>query len=38
MVYIRTEREIEKISRSCQIVADTLCMLEEYVKDGTKVS
>ena len=38
MVYIRTEREIEKISRSCQIVADTLFMLEEYVKDGTKVS
>ncbi len=38
MVYSRTEREIEKISRSCQIVADTLFMLEEYVKDGTKVS
>ena len=38
MVYIRSEREIEKISRSCQIVADTLFMLEEYVKDGTKVS
>ena len=38
MVYIRTKNEIEKISKSCQIVADTLFMLEEYVKDGMKIS
>ena len=38
MVHIRTEREINKISKSCQIVADTLLMLEEYVHDGIKIS
>ena len=38
MVHIRTEREINKISKSCQIVADTLLMLEEYVHDGMKIS
>ena len=38
MVHIRTESEISKISKSCQIVADTLLMLEEYVKEGVKIS
>ena len=38
MVHIRTEREINKISKSCQIVADTLLMLEEHVHDGMKIS
>ena len=38
MVHIRTEDEINKISNSCQIVADTLLMLEQYVKPGVKVS
>ena len=38
MVHIRTEDEINKISKSCQIVADTLLMLEQYVKEGVKVS
>ena len=38
MVHIRTEEEINKISKSCQIVADTLIMLEQYVKEGVKVS
>ena len=38
MVHIRTESEISKISKSCQIVADTLLMLEEYVHDGIKIS
>ena len=38
MVHIRTESEINKISNSCQIVADTLLMLEEYVHEGMKVS
>ena len=38
MVYIRTESEINKISKSCQIVADTLIMLEKYVHDGMKIS
>jgi methionyl aminopeptidase len=34
MVRVRTEREIELISESCQIVADTLDMLTSYVKPG----
>ena len=38
MVYTRTESEIDKISKSCQIVADTLLMLEEHVKDGIRIS
>ena len=31
MVYTRSEREINMISKSCQIVADTIEMLSEYV-------
>ena len=38
MVHIRTQREIEKIAKSCQIVADTLIMLEKHVVSGVKVS
>ena len=38
MVHIRTEDEINKISKSCQIVADTLLMLEEHIEDGVKIS
>ena len=38
MVHIRTESEINKISKSCQIVADTLLMLEDYVREGMKIS
>ncbi len=38
MVYTRSKKEIEKISRSCQIVADTLNMLEPFIKEGTCVS
>tara|TARA_Y100000590_G_scaffold460828_1_gene621072 strand:- start:1241 stop:1996 length:756 start_codon:yes stop_codon:yes gene_type:complete len=38
MVHTRTQREIEKISKSCQIVADTLIMLEEYIAPDTPVS
>ena len=38
MVHIRSEIEISKISKSCQIVADTLLMLEEYVQEGVKIS
>lgn len=38
MVHIRTESEINKISKSCQIVADTLLMLEDYVREGIKIS
>ena len=38
MVHIRTESEINKISKSCQIVADTLLMLEDYVHEGMKIS
>jgi len=38
MVHIRSESEISKISKSCQIVADTLLMLEKYVQEGVKIS
>ena len=38
MVNMRTNSEIEKISKSCQIVADTLIMLEPYIVPGTSVS
>ena len=38
MVHIRTESEINKIFKSCQIVADTLLMLEDYVREGMKIS
>ncbi len=34
MVAIRSDREIEFIARSCQIVADTLNLLEGYIHDG----
>ena len=38
MVHTRSISEIDKIARSCQIVADTLIMLEPYVIDGACVS
>ena len=38
MVYLRSDDEINKISISCQIVADTLNMIKDYVKPGAKVS
>ena len=38
MVNMRTNSEIEKISKSCQIVADTLIMLEPHIVPGTSVS
>ena len=38
MVRIRTDREIELISISCQIVSDTLDMLKEHVKPGIKIT
>jgi len=34
MVRVRTSREIELITESCQIVADTLDMLTDHVKPG----
>ncbi len=34
MVRIRSKREIELIRESCQIVADTLSMLNEHIKPG----
>ena len=37
MVYTRSDREIEMISKSCQIVADTIEMLSEYVIAGTSL-
>jgi len=37
MVYTRSEREINMISKSCQIVADTIEMLSEYVIAGTSL-
>ena len=38
MVYKRSPREVDKISRSCQIVADTLIMLEPHIITGARVS
>jgi len=38
MVHTRSQREIDKIARSCQIVADTLIMLESHVVSGACVS
>ena len=38
MIYTRSNSEIEKISKSCQIVADTLIMLEEHIVEGSCVS
>ena len=37
MVYTRSESEIDMISQSCQIVADTIEMLSEYVVPGTSL-
>jgi len=37
MVHTRSQREIEKIATSCQIVADTLIMLESHVVPGVRV-
>ena len=38
MVHIRTDREIDLIAASCQIVADTLEMLSEHVVPGAKIT
>ena len=38
MVYKRYENEIKMISRSCQIVADTIDMLSEFVVPGALIS
>ena len=37
MVYTRSEREINMISKSCQIVADTIEMLSDYVIAGASL-
>ena len=37
MVRIRTNREIQLISESCQIVADTLEILSSEMKPGTSI-
>lgn len=37
MVHIRSSEEIKKISMSCQIVADTLIYLEDYIKPGQSI-
>ena len=38
MVYKRSENEIKMISKSCQIVADTIDMLTEFVVPGALIS
>ena len=38
MIRIRTKREIEFITASCQIVSDTLDMLANYVTPGVKIT
>ena len=37
MVYTRSEHEIDIIARSCQIVADTLEMLSEFIEPGVRI-
>ncbi len=37
MIHIRSSEEIKKISMSCQIVADTLIYLQDYIKPGQSV-
>ena len=37
MVHIRTDREIDLIAASCQIVADTLEMLSEHIQPGSNI-
>ena len=37
MIHKRSKKEIKKIAASCQIVADTLIMLEPYVVEGANV-
>ena len=37
MVYTRSDREIKMIAKSCQIVADTIELLSEYVVPGTSL-
>ena len=38
MVYKRSENEIKMISKSCQIVADTINMISEFVVPGALIS
>ena len=38
MVHKRSESEIKMISKSCQIVADTIDMLSEFVVPGVLIS
>ena len=38
MVHKRSKNEIEMISKSCQIVADTIAMLSDLVVPGALVS
>ena len=38
MVHKRSKNEIEMISKSCQIVADTINMLAEFVIPGCLIS
>ena len=38
MVYSRSNREIDLISKSCQIVADTMEMLKDHVRPGTMLT
>ena len=34
MIHVRSEREIDKLSKACQIVKETLEMVEEWVQPG----
>ena len=38
MVYKRSKNEIKMISKSCQVVADTIDMLSEFVVPGVLIS
>ena len=38
MVYTRSDKEIEMIAKSCQIVADTIEMISDYIVPGASLT
>ena len=38
MIFLKNKHEISLLSESCQIVADTLNLIEKKIKPGVKIS
>ena len=38
MIFLKNKQEISLLSESCQIVADTLNLIEKKIKPGVKIS